>query len=105
VAKAGIICKVNTRTTIIAATNPTCNGQKWNPQLDLIGNTGIQTSLLSRFDLIFIMLDDHDGLHDLKKAEHVLQYSCVRDESIKNKIQDSKQTWSVNKLRRYISLV
>jgi len=31
------------------------------------------------------MLDDHDGLHDLKKAEHVLQYSCVKDTSIKNK--------------------
>ena len=41
VAKAGIICKVNTRTTIIAATNPTNNGQKWNPNLDLLGNTGI----------------------------------------------------------------
>jgi DNA replication licensing factor MCM4 len=72
VAKAGIICKVNTRTTIIAATNPICNGQKWNPAMDLLGNTNIQTSLLSRFDLIFIMIDDHDSLHDFKKAEHVL---------------------------------
>lgn len=61
--------------------------------------------MLSRFDLIFIMLDDHDGLHDLKKAEHVLKYSCVKDTSIKNKNLETQETWAVNKLRRYISLV
>lgn len=58
-AKAGIVCKINTRTTIIAATNPVKN-QKWNPELDLQANTGIMSSLLSRFDLIFIMVDTHD---------------------------------------------
>lgn len=59
VAKAGIVCKINTRTTIIAATNPLCS-QKWNPNLDLQQNTGIGTSLLSRFDLIFVMVDCRD---------------------------------------------
>lgn len=34
VAKAGIVCKINTRTTIIAATNP-LRKQKWDPQLDI----------------------------------------------------------------------
>lgn len=59
VAKAGIVCKINTRTTIIAATNPV-SSQKWNPDLDLMQNTGIGTSLLSRFDLIFVMVDTRD---------------------------------------------
>ena len=60
VAKAGIVCTINTRTTIIAASNPINRNQKWNPELDLLQNTGISTSLLSRFDLIFIMIDTKD---------------------------------------------
>ena len=34
VAKAGIVCRINTRTTIIAATNPLAI-QKWDPNMDI----------------------------------------------------------------------
>jgi DNA helicase MCM9 len=71
VAKAGIVCKINTRTTIIAATNPINKNQKWNPQLDLLANTGISTSLLSRFDLIFVLVDSKDITEDLRNTDHV----------------------------------
>ena len=64
VAKANIVCKVNTRTTIIAATNPVLRGQKWDPQFDTQTNTGIMSSLLSRFDLIFILVDSKDSEED-----------------------------------------
>ena len=73
VAKAGIVCKINTRTTIVAATNPVSKNQKWNPEYDLHQNTGIGTSLLSRFDLIFIMIDSKDMSEDSLKAQHVFQ--------------------------------
>jgi DNA replicative helicase MCM subunit Mcm2 (Cdc46/Mcm family) len=75
VAKAGIVCKINTRTTVIAATNPLSN-QKWDPSLDLQKNTGIMTSLLSRFDLIFVMIDTHDSQEDALKADYVLSRQC-----------------------------
>ena len=73
VAKAGIVCKINTRTTIIAASNPVLKGQKWDPNCDINVNTGLATSLLSRFDLIFIMIDSHDELEDSKRADHTLK--------------------------------
>ena len=71
-----MVCKINTRTTIIAATNP-CRSQKWDPNYDLTTNTGISSSLLSRFDLVFIMLDEHIKEVDERKAEHVLAISCI----------------------------
>ncbi len=76
VAKAGIVCKINTRATVIAATNP-LRQQKWDPNHDLQANTGISTSLLSRFDLIFILVDNYDMTEDSLKADHVLARSCV----------------------------
>lgn len=65
------MCRINTRTTIIAATNP-LGVQKWDPNQDIQSNTGIVSSLLSRFDLIFIIVDDHHPDSDKFKAEHVL---------------------------------
>lgn len=56
IAKGGITCKINSRATIIAATNPQ-KTQKWNNRFDNNQNSGIATSLLSRFDLVFIMVD------------------------------------------------
>lgn len=100
IAKGGMVCKINTRATIIAATNP-CKMQKWDPNYDLQANTGIVSSLLSRFDLIFIMLDEHDVEDDLMKAEFVLNRSCVepKPENLQH------QLWSEDKLRDYINFI
>jgi len=35
-------------------------------------NTGIASSLLSRFDLVFVILDEHDPKEDVLRANHVL---------------------------------
>jgi len=74
IAKAGICCKINTRATILAATNP-CRTQKWNNRYDNNQNTGIASSLLSRFDLIFIMLDAQSTELDLAQSNWKLTYS------------------------------
>lgn len=54
IAKAGLVTTLNARTTVIAATNP--KGQ-YDIDNDISVNTNIGTPLLSRFDLIFILID------------------------------------------------
>lgn len=42
-------------------------------------NIGMQDSLLSRFDVIFIVLDEMDPDHDRRISEHVLRMHRYRD--------------------------
>ena len=42
-------------------------------------NIGMQDSLLSRFDVIFVVLDEMDPDHDRRISEHVLRMHRYRD--------------------------
>jgi DNA replication licensing factor MCM4 len=70
IAKAGIIAQLNARTSVLAAANP--KDSQWNPQLNVVENLQIEPTLLSRFDLIFLLLDRHDAVEDRRLASHVL---------------------------------
>lgn len=82
IAKAGIICQLNARTSILAAANP-CESQ-WNKNKTIIENIQLPHTLLSRFDLIFLILDPQDETFDRKLGRHLvsLYYKDVveRDE-------------------------
>ena len=60
IAKASIICQLNARISLLAATNP-CKSQ-WNKNKIIIKNIELPHILLSRFGLIFLMLDPQDGV-------------------------------------------
>lgn len=58
IAKAGIICTLPTRTTVLAAANPV-EGH-YNKSKTVSENLKIKSAMLSRFDLLFILLDKPD---------------------------------------------
>jgi len=69
IAKSGITTTLNTRTTILAAANPVDG--RYNPKKSVIENMDLPAALLSRFDLLFLLLDTVDAEKDKQLALHV----------------------------------
>ncbi|HKZ41373.1 MAG TPA: minichromosome maintenance protein MCM, partial [Candidatus Hodarchaeales archaeon] len=70
IAKAGIVATLNARTSVLAAANP--REGRWDPNRPPISNISLPPTILSRFDLIFPMIDDPNPTEDRKKAAHIL---------------------------------
>ena len=70
VAKAGIITTLNARTSILASANPI--GSRYNPDLSVPQNIDLPPTLLSRFDLVYLILDRVDEKNDQRLARHLL---------------------------------
>jgi DNA replication licensing factor MCM4 len=70
IAKAGIITTLNARTSILASANPI--GSKYNPQLPVPQNIDLPPTLLSRFDLVYLVLDRVDEQNDRRLARHLV---------------------------------
>lgn len=70
VAKAGIITTLNARTSILASANPI--GSRYNPDMSVPQNIDLPPTLLSRFDLIYLILDRVDEKADKRLAKHLL---------------------------------
>jgi DNA replication licensing factor MCM4 len=58
ITKAGIITMLNARTSILAAVNPV--GSKYDTDLFITRSIGLPPSLISRFDLLCLVLDRVD---------------------------------------------
>lgn len=70
IAKAGIITTLNARTSILAAANPV--GSKYDVELPVTRNIDLPPTLISRFDLLYLVLDQIDESLDRKLAQHLV---------------------------------
>jgi len=70
IAKAGIICQLNARTSILAAANPI--ESQWNNKRTIVENIQLPHTLMSRFDLIFLILDPQDEIYDRRLGRHLV---------------------------------
>lgn len=69
IAKAGIITTLNARTSILASANPI--NSRYDPNLPVTANIDLPPPLLSRFDLVYLILDKVDEKIDRQLARHL----------------------------------
>ncbi|KAK4272902.1 hypothetical protein QN277_021395 [Acacia crassicarpa] len=70
IAKAGLVASLSARTSVLAAANPA--GGHYNRAKTVNENLKMSAALLSRFDLVFILLDKPDELLDKRVSEHIM---------------------------------
>jgi DNA replication licensing factor MCM4 len=84
IAKAGIIATLNARTAVLAAANPV--NSRYDPDKSVVDNIDLPPTLLSRFDLIYLVLDSPNAAADRRLAKHIVSlfyrnYKETREEA------------------------
>ena len=69
ISKAGITTSLNARTSILAAANPLYG--RYNPKVSPVENINLPAALLSRFDILYLILDTPSRDADEELARHV----------------------------------
>ncbi|EJD55384.1 ATP dependent DNA helicase [Auricularia subglabra TFB-10046 SS5] len=97
IAKAGITTMLNTRTSVLAAANPIWG--RYDDGKSAGENIDFQTTILSRFDMIFIVKDEHNEQRDRTIAKHVMNIHMNRA----NETQEVVGEIDIGKMKRYIA--
>lgn len=96
VAKAGITTILNSRTSVLAAANPVFG--KYDDLKQISDQIDLQTTILSRFDCIFIVRDVRNEQHDKKLAGHIIDLHIGKGD-----MEIEESTMDLNWLKKYIA--
>ena len=94
VAKGGIVATLNARAAVLAAANPSLG--RYEPHRNINENINLPVTILSRFDLIFLVKDLPDPDNDSEMSSHILQLHRTRHGS-------EEAPFQPDFLRKYIS--
>ncbi|OIV95224.1 hypothetical protein TanjilG_21614 [Lupinus angustifolius] len=94
ITKAGIQATLNARTSILAAANPA--GGRYDKSKPLKYNVALPPAILSRFDLVYVMIDDPDDQIDYHIAHHIVRVHQKREQAL-------APTFTTAELKRYIA--
>lgn len=94
VAKGGIVATLNARTAILAAANPSLG--RYEPHRTVAENISLPVTILSRFDLIFVLRDVPDKESDKKLSKHILEIHRKGKQPVEAEINSDL-------LRKYVS--
>jgi len=97
VAKAGITTRLNSKTSVLAAANPIFG--RYDDTKDISEQLELQTTILSRFDCIFVVRDVNTRENNERIANHVLDLHQGKPGSTKH--QDTEFPFEL--LKKYIS--
>eukprot|EP00825_Cyclidium_porcatum_P019957 TRINITY_DN22816_c0_g1_i1.p1 TRINITY_DN22816_c0_g1~~TRINITY_DN22816_c0_g1_i1.p1 ORF type:complete len:314 (+),score=65.77 TRINITY_DN22816_c0_g1_i1:122-1063(+) len=102
IAKQGVVAQLNARTAILAAANPLKS--RYDPKKSVIENINLPPTLLSRFDLIYILLDQAMPQKDRNLAKHILSLYTKKSQSEIMEVESNQaQTLDRETLAQYIS--
>lgn len=100
IAKAGIITTLNARTSILASANPL--ESKYNPGKSIVENLNLPPTILSRFDIIYIVLDNASPEDDQRLGRHIVSLYASLNGAIS--LKTNERSIDIPTLSRYIAL-
>lgn len=101
IAKAGITTVLNSRTSVLAAANPIYG--RYDESKSPGENIDFQTTILSRFDMIFIVKDEHNEERDISIANHVINIHTGRQSQQQREQENNGNEIPIDQMKRYIT--
>lgn len=98
ISKAGITTTLNARTSILAAANPLYG--RYNPRVSPVENINLPAALLSRFDVMFLLLDTPSREGDEELAHHV---TYVHMHNKHPESEESGVLFTPHEVRQYVA--